>query len=122
MIWGIARSRSARGQSKEEAALVTHVRKVVGDDMTLAGSACELRTFADALYVGRACDEAIFLVRRSISRLWRIRIWASKTTGNAKNTHLETEHIRGVEPKADFAIAGGTDFLRSDQKWASRDA
>ena len=37
------------------------VRKVVGDDMTLMlDPACELRTFADALYVGRACDEANF--------------------------------------------------------------
>ena len=45
------------GNAKEEAALVLHVRKVVGDDMALMlDPACELRTFADALYVGRACD------------------------------------------------------------------
>ena len=36
-----------------------HVAKAVGDRMTLMlDPACELRTFADALYVGRACDEA----------------------------------------------------------------
>ena len=28
-----------------------------------------------------------------------------------KTPILQTEHIRGVEPKADFLIAGGTDFL-----------
>ena len=45
------------GNAKEEAELVLHVRKVVGEDMTLMlDPACELRTFADALYVGRACD------------------------------------------------------------------
>ena len=30
---------------------------------------------------------------------------------------LQTEHIRGVEPKADFLISGGTDFLRSDPEY-----
>ena len=34
-----------------------------------------------------------------------------------KTPILQTEHIRGVEPKADFAIAGGTDFLRSDPEY-----
>ena len=34
---------------------------------------------------------------------------------------LQTEHVRGVEPKADFVLAGGTDFLRvdPDTTWAS---
>ena len=30
---------------------------------------------------------------------------------------LQTEHVRGVEPKADFLIQGGTDFLRSDPEF-----
>ena len=35
------------------------VRARVGDDLALMiDPACELRTFADALRVGRACDEA----------------------------------------------------------------
>jgi L-alanine-DL-glutamate epimerase-like enolase superfamily enzyme len=34
-----------------------------------------------------------------------------------KTPLLQTEHIRGVEPKADFLIAGGTDFLRSDPEY-----
>ena len=35
------------------------MRARVGDDMALMiDPACELRTFMDALYVGRACDEA----------------------------------------------------------------
>ena len=34
-----------------------------------------------------------------------------------KTPILQTEHIRGVEPKADFLIAGGTDFLRSDPEY-----
>ena len=48
------------GDAREEAANVLHVAKAVGDRMTLMlDPANELRTFADALYVGRACDEGI---------------------------------------------------------------
>ena len=47
------------GNAREEAENVLHVARAVGDRMTLMlDPACELRTFADALYVGRACDEA----------------------------------------------------------------
>ena len=34
-----------------------------------------------------------------------------------KTPILQTEHVRGVEPKADFLIAGGTDFLRMDPEY-----
>ena len=34
-----------------------------------------------------------------------------------KTPILQTEHIRGLEPKADFLIAGGTDFLRMDPEY-----
>ncbi len=49
------------GNPREESANVLHVRKAVGPDMDLMlDPACELRTFADALHVGRACDEASY--------------------------------------------------------------
>ena len=58
------------GNAREEAQNLLHVRKVVGDKMTLMiDPACELRTFADALYVGRACDEGeLLLVRGPVPR------------------------------------------------------
>ena len=34
-----------------------------------------------------------------------------------KTPLLQTEHVRGVEPKADFVLAGGTDFLRVDPEY-----
>lgn len=107
------------GNPKEEAALVTHVRKVVGDDMTLMlDPACELRTFADALYVGRACDEANFFWLEDPYRDSGVSAFGHrKLREMLKTPILQTEHIRGVEPKADFAIAGGTDFLRSDPEY-----
>jgi L-alanine-DL-glutamate epimerase-like enolase superfamily enzyme len=34
-----------------------------------------------------------------------------------KTPILCTEHVRGLEPKADFAINGGTDILRADPEY-----
>jgi L-alanine-DL-glutamate epimerase-like enolase superfamily enzyme len=107
------------GDRREEAENVLHVRKAVGDGMDLMlDCACELRTLADAIYVGRACDEAGYLWYEDPFR----------DAGTSAHAHrilrekivtpiLQTEHIRGVEPKADFVIAGGTDFLRSDPEY-----
>ena len=49
------------GNVQEECAAIRQLGHQVGDRMTLMlDPACELRTFADALAVGRACDEAGF--------------------------------------------------------------
>ena len=80
--------------------------------------ACELRTFADALYVGRACDEANYFWLEDPYRDSGVSAFAhNRLRGMLKTPLLQTEHIRGVEPKADFLIAGGTDFLRSDPEY-----
>ena len=107
------------GNPKEEAELVLHVRKIIGDDMTLMlDPACELRTFADALYVGRACDEAGYLWYEDPFRDSGVSAFAHKRLREKLKTPLlQTEHIRGVEPKADFLLAGGTDMLRSDPEY-----
>ncbi len=107
------------GNTKEEAELVLHVRKIVGDEMTLMlDPACELRRFADALYVGQACDEAGYFWLEDPFRDSGVSAFAHKRLrGMIKTPLLQTEHIRGVEPKADFLIAGGTDFLRSDPEY-----
>lgn len=104
------------GNAREEAANLLHLRKVVGDAMDLMiDPACELRTFADALYVGRACDE--------IGALWyedpfRDGGWSQhahrKLRELIRTPLLITEHVRGLEPKADFITAHATDFVRAD--------
>lgn len=104
------------GDAREEAANLLHLRKVVGDDMALMiDPACELRTFADALYLGRACDE--------IGALWyedpfRDGGWSQhahrKLRQTLKTPLLITEHVRGLEPKADFIASEATDFVRAD--------
>lgn len=107
------------GNAQEEAANVLHVAKMVGGRMTLMlDPACELRTFADALYVGRACDEGGYFWYEDPFRDSGVSAFAHKRLREMIRTPiLQTEHIRGVEPKADFLIAGGTDFLRSDPEY-----
>ncbi len=107
------------GDRHEEAENVLHCRKVVGDRMVLMlDPACELRTFADALYVGRACDEADYFWYEDPFRDSGTSAFAHKRLRSMIQTPLlQTEHVRGVEPKADFVLAGGTDFLRADPEY-----
>ncbi len=107
------------GNPREEAANLLHVRKVMGDRMTLMiDPACELRTFADALYVGRACDEANYFWYEDPFRDSGTSAFAHRKLREMIRTPiLQTEHVRGVEPKADFLVQGGTDFLRVDPEY-----
>jgi L-alanine-DL-glutamate epimerase-like enolase superfamily enzyme len=107
------------GNAREEAENVLHVAKAVGDRMTLMlDPACELRTFADALYVGRACDEGNYFWYEDPFRDGGVSAFAHrKLRGMIKTPLLQTEHVRGIEPKADFVLAGGTDFLRVDPEY-----
>lgn len=104
------------GDAREEAANLLHVARQVGDRMDLMiDPACELRTFADALYVGRACDDAGFFWYEDPMR----------DAGTSQHAHrklrqmirtplLIGEHVRGVEAKADWIAAEATDFVRAD--------
>lgn len=107
------------GDAREEAENVRHVGKHMADKMTLMlDPACELRTFADALYVGRACDDWNYFWYEDPFRDSGVSAFAHKRLREMIRTPLlQTEHVRGVEPKADFVIAGGTDFLRADPEY-----
>ncbi len=107
------------GDPREEARNVLHVAKAVGDRMTLMlDPANELRTFADALYVGRACDDGGYFWYEDPLRDCGVSAFAhKKLRGMLKTPILQTEYLRGFETKADFLIAGGTDMLRSDPEY-----
>jgi L-alanine-DL-glutamate epimerase-like enolase superfamily enzyme len=107
------------GDRHLEAENLLHVRKHVAERMELMiDPACELRTFADALYVGRACDEANYFWYEDPFRDAGTSAFAHKKLREMLRTPLLiTEHIRGVEPKADFILAGGTDFVRVDPEY-----
>ncbi len=88
----------------------------VGDEMDLMiDPACEYETFADALKVGRACDEEEFLWYEDPYRDGGISQYAYKKLRQQLDTPLlQTEHIRGLEQHTDFLRNEATDFLRTD--------
>lgn len=103
----------------EEAANIRFLRDRLGPDMVLMyDGASELRTFADALSVGRACDDAQYFWYEDPFR----------DTGAAPHAHrklkqmirtplLLTEHVRGIEPKVPWLTMEATDFLRADPEY-----
>jgi len=99
-----------------EVANLLGVRKAVGDDMDLMiDPACELRTFADALKVGRACDEAGYFWYEDPLRDGGISQFAHRKLRQLIRTPLLlTEHVRTLEPHIDFVVAEATDFVRAD--------
>lgn len=107
------------GDARREAENVLHVAAAVGDRMVLMlDPANQLRTFADALYVGRACDEANYFWYEDPFRDNGKSAFAHrKLREMLKTPLLITEYVRGVEPKADFIVAGGTDFVRVDPEY-----
>ena len=107
------------GDAKREAANLLGVRARVGGDMALMiDPACQLRTFMDALYVGRACDEAGFFWYEDPYRDASVSAFGHKRLREMiKTPLLVSEHVRGLEQKADFVIAGGTDMIHGDPEY-----
>ena len=68
--------------------------------------------------MGRACDEADYFWYEDPFRDSGTSAFAHRRLREKLKTPiLQTEHIRGVEPKADFLVAGGTDMLRCDPEY-----
>jgi L-alanine-DL-glutamate epimerase-like enolase superfamily enzyme len=107
------------GRVSEEVAVIRALDRAVGERMKLMlDPACQLRTFADALAVGRACDEANFFWYEDPFRDTGVSVMAHRMLRERLRTPLLMgEHVRGIEPKIDFAIAGGTDFMRVDPEY-----
>ena len=98
---------------------VIAVGEAVGDDMDLMmDPACEYETFADALKVGQACDEAGFYWYEDPFRDAGISQQAHRRLRQKLDTPiLQTEHVRGLEIKSDFAASESTDFIRADPEY-----
>jgi L-alanine-DL-glutamate epimerase-like enolase superfamily enzyme len=107
------------GDARREAENVLHVAKAVGDRMTLMlDPANQLRRFSDALLVGRACDEGNYFWYEDPFRDNGKSAFAHrKLREMIKTPLLITEYVRGIEAKADFIVAGGTDFVRVDPEY-----
>ncbi|MDE0661049.1 MAG: hypothetical protein OXI79_15525 [Gammaproteobacteria bacterium] len=92
------------------------VRERVGPDMKLMNDpASSLKSFMDAVEVGRACDDLGFFWYEDPYRDASSSAVAHKRLrGFIRTPLLIAEHIRGFEQKADFALAGGTDIMHID--------
>jgi L-alanine-DL-glutamate epimerase-like enolase superfamily enzyme len=99
-----------------EVACIHAVGKRVGHKMDLMlDPACELNTFADAVKVGRACDDERFFWLEDPYKDGGISQFAHRKLRQLIRTPLlQTEHVRTLEPHIDFALADATDFLRGD--------
>ncbi|MFC6941717.1 enolase C-terminal domain-like protein [Salinirubellus sp. GCM10025818] len=102
-----------------EVETVHAVGERVGEEMDLMlDPACEYETFADALDVGRACDEQDFFWYEDPFRDAGISQHAHRKLRQKLDTSiLQTEHVRGLEPHTDFIATESTDFLRADPEY-----
>jgi len=104
---------------RTEVETVRAVGERVGEEMDLMlDPVCEYETFADALAVGRACDEYGYFWYEDPFRDGGSSQHAHRRLrGKLDTPILQTELVRGLEPHADFAAAEATDFLRADPEW-----
>ncbi|HEX4766266.1 MAG TPA: enolase C-terminal domain-like protein [Lichenihabitans sp.] len=107
------------GEVSREIATVEAVRRAVGDGYPLMlDPGSELRTWADALAVGRACDDARFFWFEDPYRDTGLAAEGHKRLRERLRTPLMVgEHVRGVESKAAFMLAGGGDMIHADPEY-----
>ncbi len=107
------------GEPNREADTILAVREQVGPNMRLMSDPYNaIRTFGDAVKVGRACDDADYfwyedpLADGGISQFAH-----SKLRELLVTPLLLTEHVRGLEARVDFMVNGATDFVRGDVQY-----
>lgn len=107
------------GDVKREARTALAVREAAGEEMKLMNDpGCQLRTYMDALYLGRACDEADYFWYEDPYRDNGISITGQQRLREQLKTPIVgSEYIRGLEIKADFLLRGGCDMLHADPEY-----
>lgn len=107
------------GDPREEAANLLHVRRAIGEEMALMiDPACTLATFADALHLGLACDEArCFWYEDPFADMGTSPDAHKRLREKLRTPLLLTEHVRTLEAKLAWLKEGATDFLRTDPEY-----
>lgn len=107
------------GNVKREVKNLHGVRARVGDDWRIMlDPACTLKTWNDALAVGRACDDINCFwfedpyMDSSVSAFGHQRLRERLST-----PLLISEHVRGLEQKASFLLNGGCDMIHADPEY-----
>lgn len=104
------------GETQRDIDAIRMLGDRVGSRMALMhDSACHLITFADALKVGRVCDEAGFFWYEDPYSDGGLAAHSHRRLREMISTPiLLGEHVRGVEQVANLVLADGTDFVRAD--------
>jgi L-alanine-DL-glutamate epimerase-like enolase superfamily enzyme len=107
------------GDVGREVSNLLGVRKRVGDGWRLMiDPACQLRTWMDALTVGRACDDAGYFWYEDPYRDSGVSSFGhQRLREQLKTPLLVSEHVRGLEQKASFLINGGCDMIHADPEY-----
>lgn len=107
------------GDPDEEIATIAAVAKAVGGDMDLmTDPASHLRTYADALKVGRACDDhGYYWLEDPLSDGGHAPHVHRQLRQQIRTPLLLTEHVRGLEAKSAWITGEATDFLRADPEY-----
>ena len=95
------------------------IRRRVGDDWRLMlDPACMLATWNDAYTVGKACDEANCYWYEDPYRDSSVSAFGhQRLRERLKTPLLISEHVRGLEQKASFLLAGGCDMIHADPEY-----
>ncbi|GLQ55606.1 enolase C-terminal domain-like protein [Devosia nitrariae] len=103
------------GIDKDIGAVLELGKRVGGRMALMHDSACSFTTFADALAVGRACDEAGFFWYEDPYSDGGLSAHGHRRLRELiKTPILLGEHVRGLESMATLTLADGTDFVRAD--------
>ncbi|MEE2659042.1 MAG: enolase C-terminal domain-like protein [Candidatus Latescibacterota bacterium] len=107
------------GDTVREIRNLLGVRERVGDDWRLMiDPACQLRTWMDALEVGRACDDARYFWYEDPYRDTGVSsVGHQRLREQLQTPILVSEHIRGLEQKASFLVNGGCDMIHADPEY-----
>ena len=107
------------GNVAREIANLRAVRARVGDDWRIMlDPACQLRTWNDALAVGRVCDEVGCFWYEDPYRDASIALEGHRRLRERLATPLLiTEHVRTLEQKAAFLVGGGCDMIHADPEY-----
>ena len=106
----------SEGDVAEEAAMIRAVAERVGGRMEIMyDSACHLSTLADAIKIGRVCDEYGLYWLEDPYADGGVSIHGHQMLKKAIRTPiLISEHVRNLETATDMMVAGATDFARAD--------
>ena len=107
------------GDVRREIEAVHAIRDAIGPDVALmVDPACELRSWSDALALGRACDEANCFWYEDPYRDGGVAQTGHRLLRDKLRTPLlMTEYVRGPELKAAWIASGACDIVHIDPEY-----